>query len=441
MESGTTDVLEELVPEEESSAGVPQEQTIGRWAAKIDAEALAELRLSTPELVARIVTEVLRKQMLAAGTLEFVGDHVHITLSRQSKKATPKWGFRWNEGKLKQRTFVVGGVFEDSMVDKWNLKRMSTGSAARAVYPGDLLIEVNGHREYEMMRQQLKQANELELEFVRTGAKEPLCSILHDETDDEAEELRAALAAAQRARKNDFLRQSASCFESLSSPLKTVFGAASTKRASNGHLNLEDCLDQFSFVEAIEDDYQPVYRCAMCKSKSGCKTFASRRFWLWPVGLPSTLTLQLKRFRRYTSEFVKSMTSVVLPAVLDLSSHVLTEAQLEILRAHAVDGSDLERLSSDLKSGSADSVCYELFGICEHQGGHMQDGHYVAYVNVGPSLAREEWLGISDAKMWKCNRAEVLKVEAYIAFYRRVDADHKADSATQDMGETSEVIA
>lgn len=51
----------------------------------------------------------------------------------------------------------------------------------------------------------------------------------------------------------------------------------------------------------------------------------------------------------------------------------------------------------------------------------MQDGHYIAYVNSGPSLAREEWFGLSDAKVWRCERAEVLKVEAYLAFYRRVE--------------------
>merc|ERR1712046_61240 len=107
------------------------------------------------------------------------------------------------------------------------------------------------------------------------------------------------------------------------------------------------------------------------------------------------------------------MTSVVLPAVLDLTGNVLTKEDFDSLRAHGADTSDLEKLADDMQKSSAGSLRYELYGVCEHLGTQMQEGHYGAYVNVGPSLDREEWLGISDAKMWKCARTDVLKAEAY----------------------------
>jgi len=50
----------------------------------------------------------------------------------------------------------------------------------------------------------------------------------------------------------------------------------------------------------------------------------------------------------------------------------------------------------------------------------MENGHYTAYVNSGASLDSEQWFGISDTKLTSCSRADVLKKEAYIAFYRRV---------------------
>merc|ERR1712146_87667 len=93
---------------------------------------------------------------------------------------------------------------------------------------------------------------------------------------------------------------------------------------------------------------------------------------------------------------------------------------------------DFCTLANKFKAQTGTPMLYELYAICEHQGSQMQDGHYVAYVNSGPSLAREEWFGLSDTKVWKCERAEVLKVEAYIAFYRRIDT-----LVSEDQGESA----
>jgi len=436
MELGEDEADQDHVQEcPEADESIPQGNLTGRWAAKADAEAVAALREHTPQLVERIVAQVLIRR--GDAQVEAVKDQpvVVISLSRRSKKATPRWGFRWSQPKLDRKTFVVAGVVEESAVDRWNLKKMATGSAQTAVYPGDRLVQVNGEQDFHTMQQLLKRENELELHFARDGPESVAGTSLHDETDDEAEELRVRRAAEKEKRRTEFCDQSRSCFQALPEVLKAVFGASSSgKRKTRGKLalDLQDCLDHVSMVEALEDDYKPVYSCSTCKTSLGCRTFASRRSWLWPAGLPPLLTLQMKRFRCYAGKYVKSVTSVALPAELDLSDSVISLAQLESLNAHAAPGSDMQALVETLKSKTAGSACslsYELYGLCEHQGSEMEDGHYVAYVNVGPSLSKEEWVGVSDAKLWKCKRDEVLKVEAYIAFYRRVDSIAKSSEA------------
>merc|ERR1712232_1368419 len=79
----------------------------------------------------------------------------------------------------------------------------------------------------------------------------------------------------------------------------------------------------------------------------------------------------------------------------------------------------IAELAKRLEECNMGDLNYELFGLIEHRGDQMQGGHYVAYVNSAICLAREQWFGLSDAKVWKCDRAEVMKAEAYIAFYRR----------------------
>jgi len=153
-----------------------------------------------------------------------------------------------------------------------------------------------------------------------------------------------------------------------------------------------------------------------------CQSFASRRMWPWQADLPPLLTLQLKRFRRYRARFEKSVTSVAVPPTLSLDDLVLDEAKLESLKPHLAKHVDLDKLVQTRSSANGDArpLEYELYGICVHQGATMGSGHYIAFVNSGPSLEKEDWLGLSDTKVWACSRAEVLKAEAYVAFYRRM---------------------
>jgi len=221
-----------------------------------------------------------------------------------------------------------------------------------------------------------------------------------------------------------------SCHRSLPPSLQSTFASAEPGAAGADalHRRVEDCFREFGAVEALEDNYQPTYRCRRCcptGDKSG-RTFASRRVWLWPTDLPPLLTLSIQRFRCYSGKYEKSKLSVAVPACLDLEEFVLSHAQLKSLAPACVraddgtaDGLSINSLLERLQREGSVSSHYELYALCEHRGDEMQKGHYVAYVNNGPSLAKEQWFGLSDAKVWKCDRAEVLRAEAYIVFYRR----------------------
>ncbi|OLP77006.1 Catechol O-methyltransferase, partial [Symbiodinium microadriaticum] len=112
------------------------------------------------------------------------------------------------------------------------------------------------------------------------------------------------------------------------------------------------------------------------------RSFASRRVWLCQP-LPPLLTVHMKRFRRSGAKFEKNGKHVTLPPVLDLSDYLLTEETCGRLRPHLA--SDCKELICKSEGGSR----FEIYGICVHKGGSLQSGHYIAFINVGPSLAEE----------------------------------------------------
>merc|ERR1712187_751235 len=142
------------------------------------------------------------------------------------------------------------------------------------------------------------------------------------------------------------------------------------------------------------------------------------------------------------------MGSVAMPSVLDLTEFAVSQDQLDALAPHCSSvatsetssrNPSLKDLADELKTSPRPELNYELFGVVEHRGDEMQGGHYVAYVNSGISLAREQWFGISDAKMWKCDRAEAMKSEAYIAFYRRA-TNSNGEACTAGASEESREV-
>eukprot|EP00746_Dinoflagellata_sp_MGD_P167434 gnl/MRDRNA2_/MRDRNA2_98041_c0_seq1.p1 gnl/MRDRNA2_/MRDRNA2_98041_c0~~gnl/MRDRNA2_/MRDRNA2_98041_c0_seq1.p1 ORF type:complete len:779 (+),score=191.57 gnl/MRDRNA2_/MRDRNA2_98041_c0_seq1:139-2475(+) len=198
-------------------------------------------------------------------------------------------------------------------------------------------------------------------------------------------------------------------------------------------VSLEECMKHFLSTETLEDQYAPSYQCSECEKSSGSKqkSYASRRMLLWP-DLPPILTMQLKRFSRHrvSMKFEKAPVEFVLPASFDLSDFLMKERDLEAIRPHLA--SDVATI--DLPVVEANSAKYELYGICVHQGNTMESGHYVAFINKGPSLEQGSWYGASDARIWETTLEKVLKEQAYVAFYRRegLSVPEKADQVAEE---------
>lgn len=360
-----------------------------------------------------------------------------VELARK-KAEHPQWGFRWSEAKCEDSQFVLVSVVEDTPLDKWNFKRRTMGEMDKVVCAGDRLSAVNDKTDYAEMSKLLRNADKVTLTFgrpkhgaaVKADQLGPSCP----ESDGE-QERKQQEAANKEQRRKDFCSSAERVFEALPPELRELFGAEAPNKDSLDKLPLARCLQHFSACETIEDDFKPVYTCTKCgKEEKGKRTYASRRMWLCAGALPPLLTMQLKRFRRYRDKFEKSVASIALPPLLDLSQYVLHEDQLQRMKPFVEKGlEDVEaRCDPNPPEEGAPleaALRYELYALCVHQGTTMKAGHYVAYVNGGPSLEKECWYGVSDARVWKCPRTEVLNAEGYLVFYRREGAGVAAAEA------------
>lgn len=401
---------------------------LGVWAAKKEAEENREnSRVYVQSLIFRILQAELAPEEENAAEEEEEAAPARVTyeveLTRQSKKAKPHWGFMWSETKCSEGALVLCSILEDSVVEKWNLKKRALGDEEQMICVGDTLIEVNGETGYGEMTKCLRATDTVALQFARGGPGAGDLGQGRQESDGE-EERKAQAAAAKEEARLAFLDAADRCYKELPKVMQDLFGPEEPLKGTPERISLERCLQQFSTVEALEDSFKPTYQCSHCSAKAEqkVKTFASRRMWVWPIGLPPLLTMHLKRFRRYRDHFEKSAVSIALPPVLDLSQSVLSEPELQGMKPFINKNVDIEKLVEEhaaQTNGNSPTLRYELYGLCVHQGSSMKGGHYVAYVNSGPSLEQEKWFCISDANCKGCDRAEVLKAEAYVAFYRR----------------------
>lgn len=397
-----------------------QKPLMGVWGAAKEREELIEnTRIYVRSLLIRLLRppedEVLN---------EILPITFEIELERNAKAERP-WGFRWSDLKCSEDILVVQSIVEDSVVEKWNLKRHALGDLDQAVCVGDRLLEVNGETDYKDVNKILRTADKVALRFSRPlGSGNTIDELGRGRAESDGKE--ECANAAREERRINFCNEAAKCYEQLPSQIHKLFAAEEKNTLPTGaRIPLNRCLKHFSSVQALEDDFKPTYSCRHCQKKDDkIKTFASQRMWICSGGLPPLLTLQLKRFRRYLDRYEKSSACISLPQVLELEENVLASETIESLAPFVEKGlEDIQRFVSQLQ-GKTDCcrpnpLRYELYALCVHQGTSMRSGHYVAYVNSGQSLEKEKWFGVSDTRVWKCDRDEVLKAEAYVVFYRR----------------------
>jgi len=135
------------------------------------------------------------------------------------------------------------------------------------------------------------------------------------------------------------------------------------------------------------------------KERSGCAIETPRI-----TKLPSVLTLHIMRYIKYGNDHHKN------------EAHVSYEEYL-----------DVEQFM-DPSSVDKDKSLYHLAGVVEHRGPSMNAGHYVAYVRARrlgnqeqQSSCSSSWFWADDGHIREVTLEEVLKREAYILFYEKME--------------------
>ncbi|KAL6856951.1 hypothetical protein ACP4OV_018333 [Aristida adscensionis] len=120
--------------------------------------------------------------------------------------------------------------------------------------------------------------------------------------------------------------------------------------------------------------------------------------------LPPVLTVHVKRF-----DWVNDMDKRV-----KITGHVSFEENLDV--TSFMDHSSVEK----------DNCTYRLVGVVEHIGAEVNIGHYVAYVRpsrIGnqQSSGSTSWIRADDGVITEVSLERVLKCEAYLLFYERME--------------------
>lgn len=332
--------------------------------------------------------------------------------------ASISWGFQLERMDGESDVARVKGLEEGSPVALWNMVCRSRGDEHLCVEADDVLLDAKNAMAAASGRDRLRR-------FTLRRSRDRQASVRAAGYGDRFRSGPPATTGAARTAEMEDLRQAmlhaadgcAAQLTATASPLAALFGAtgtvSATVSATPRAVCLADCVRNLGSIEALEENFQPIYHCSCCGSDA-TRRFASKRTWLQQ--LPPVLPVQLKRFRfdAHTGSFQKSRMRIQTSSTLDLSELLLSSEQQQQLQSCMKDSSATRQ-----HEGEAMGTLYELYAVCAHLGGSMERGHYVAFINVGASLKEESWFLLDDAKCVPVRREDALKVEAYIAFYRR----------------------
>ncbi|KAL4504367.1 hypothetical protein ABPG72_009813 [Tetrahymena utriculariae] len=144
--------------------------------------------------------------------------------------------------------------------------------------------------------------------------------------------------------------------------------------------SVQDCLNKFFSEEILSDDY----KCEKCNQNNKAKkqVLISKT--------PYILTLHLKRFKIYPKK--RKITDFIKYPIYNLS------------------------IKQYIKSGSSSGgYYYNLIGIIVHSGS-QDSGHYISYVK-----RENRWFCCDDGKYQEVSEKTVVKQEAYLLFYQRIE--------------------
>lgn len=205
--------------------------------------------------------------------------------------------------------------------------------------------------------------------------------------------------------------------------------------------SLEFYLSKFTSKEFLSDKIN----CEFCSKKYSKKTYCLAMKQYLVCNLPAILTIHIKRFQQFGSRLEKSNKHVNFPLILDLAP-----------------------FTSRMCMNNYGKTIYQLYGLVEHSG-RLNSGHYTAYVKPGlrnlksfhepnncendenflinnrlchlnkmlneyklgkineysvhrknTEEANDKWFYISDSHVSEVNVSKVLKAQAYILFYEKI---------------------
>lgn len=287
---------------------------------------------------------------------------------------------------------------------------------------------------------------------------------------DDAAAAAAAAAAAENEARQARLRAIGDADRPLSplaEPLpfaafdgSALRAAAADESLDSGAPDLATFLRAFCAPEELDADNR--YACAKCTRAKRAQLTAelaaldvtalpaglARRKLRQPavkqlslVSAPAVLTVHLKRFEGGAYGATKITKHVAFPLHIDLADLLQPLAPSEVAGAataaggdglgeddddavgrspHAVHAGPIERQLLALSSATA-TARYELFGVVSHSGS-LGGGHYVAYTRRRvPESGESEWQYASDSHVSPVSEAEVLRQQAYLLMYERLD--------------------
>lgn len=144
-------------------------------------------------------------------------------------------------------------------------------------------------------------------------------------------------------------------------------------------VSIIDCVNEFCVKERLEGEN------AWFNEKTNKKEDIDKGIIFW--SFPDVLIIDLKRWG-YTGNKDKRLVTCDLD-YLDLTSYV--------------------------KGYDADSYKYQLYGVCNHQGGAL-GGHYTANVRT----AKNKWMCFNDMSVNPVNVDKVITPAAYCLFFRKI---------------------
>lgn len=206
--------------------------------------------------------------------------------------------------------------------------------------------------------------------------------------------------------------------------------------------SIQSCLSKFTSKEVLSDKLH----CEKCSKKNSTKTYTKSMKQYLICELPAILTIHLKRFQQHGMRLEKLNKHVNFPLILDMSPYTSTQA---------------------VNKSTSHKILYSLYGVVEHSG-KLNSGHYVAYVKAGLQTnknnsrkflgqhrlchlnkmfqfylndddsncdqylnndiivnenndnSNDKWFYVSDSQVNEVTVSRVLKCQAYILFYERI---------------------